>query len=144
MFARFPENKVLHQELDIADATAPLFQVKVLCVTAVQFFAHARPHVQYVVAQCVETNAVGEGLFANAIEFPPNHFTTGDRSRTKQCLVLPGPGVFLLVAFERVRTRNEQPFASTWPQASVDVVQDSGIGVRGQIVYESAHQSREK
>ena len=101
------QDEVLNQELYIAYAAVALFEIEVCFVAAIQFVAHAYAHVHHILMQRIEVHATANRFRANALELQTDVLTPGNMARAQQCLMLPGPGIFFLVALERFRARNK-------------------------------------
>ena len=144
MRSGLPQHEVLHQEFDVTNTTGTVFEVKPVVIAAVELLAHPLPHRNDIVAQLIAADPVTKCFVANALESLPDFLAAGHRACAQQGLMFPGPGVFFLVTFERVNTRNQQSGTAVGPQARIDFVQLAGARLRGQEVHKTAHQATEK
>ena len=129
------EHEVLDQKLDVADATAPVLEIEMLCVAAIKLGAHFLTHRNDVGPELVTPHALDKGLAPDTLELGRYRRTARDRAGAQQRLVLPGPCVFVLVAFKRIGIGNQQAFMAIGSESRIDFVQLSGAGLHRQQVH---------
>ncbi len=150
------QSGVLHHKFDIDDTARILLDVKghtrvegVGCGAGhsglrAQAGAHLGAHFTHFDTQLLKVARLPQHLRPHLLERLANPRATHQHARADQCLVLPGPGLALLVAFECAQRADQQARGTRGPQTHVHVIQLARVGLGGQQVNDALPQPREE
>ena len=100
LLAGILQHDILHQKLQVTDATCTLLEIKLLRAALVEPLAHFCAHRHYVLEQLLAMNPVPQSLRSNPLELARYHGTAGDRPAAQKGLMFPGPRVVFLIPLE--------------------------------------------